>query len=153
MFNKNPLTAIRAKRGQGGFTLEEVVTAMALTALCFVGTVQGYILASSRAEWAGCSIAAQSAACQRMEQVRSAKWDVAGYPAVDELTATNFPTVVHTLDMPLTATNVVSASVSTTITSVTIDPPLRMIQVDCVWTNHSSKVFTNSVVSYRSANQ
>src|ERR1700756_595506 len=91
----------KTRTRQGGFTLEEVVIAMSLTALCFVGTVQGYILASNRAEWAACSIAAQSAACQKMEQVRSARWDNSAYPPIDELTATNFPTVVHTFDMPL----------------------------------------------------
>src|SRR5258708_29357519 len=98
MFNKNPFKGGRATRGQGGFTLEDVVTAMALTAVCFVGTVQGYILASSRAEWAACSIAAQSVACQRVEQVRSAEGDIAGYPVVAELPSTSFATVVHTLD-------------------------------------------------------
>ena len=153
MFIINPLLAHRTKRARRGFTLEEVVTAMSLTALCFVGTDQGYILASNRAEWAACSIAAQSVACQRMEQIRSAKWDNVAYPLVDELTVANFPTVVHTFDMPLTGTNVVSASVVTTITSVTTDPPLRMIQVNCIWTNHAAHVFTNSVVSYRTANQ
>src|SRR5258708_8610006 len=153
MFNLNPSKTHRTKQAKRGFTLEEVVIAMSLTALCFVGTIQGYILASNRAEWAACSIAAQSVACQRMEQVRSARWDNAAYPTIDELTSTNFPMVVHTFDMPLTGTNTVSGAVSTTISSITTDPPLRMIQVDCVWTNHAGRPFTNRVVSYRAANQ
>jgi hypothetical protein len=134
-----------------GFSLEEVVTAMSLSALCFVGTVKGYNLAAARAEWSACNLAAQSLAFQRMEQVKAAKWDTMAYPAVDELTSSNFPTVVDTMDMPLSSTNAVSGTVYTTISSVS--SKLRAVQVDCVWTNRSRVVYTNSIVSYRSPSQ
>ena len=143
----------RRKRLQFGFTLEEVVTAMSLSALCFAGSIKGYVLASGRAEWAACSIAAQSVAFQKMEQVRAARWDTMAYPVVDELTLSNFPAYTETLDMPLHATNVVYGRVTTTFTNISVNPPLRMVQVDCVWTNRNSRVFTNTLVSYRGPNQ
>ena len=134
-----------------GFTLEEVVTAMALSSLCFAGTVKGYGLAADRAEWSACSLAAQSLAFQRVEQVKAAKWDTMMYPQMDELVSTNFPTTTDSLDMPLTGTNAVTATVYTTISTLASD--LRAVQVDCVWSNRGRAVYTNTVVCYRSPSQ
>jgi hypothetical protein len=139
------------RRRLAAFSLEEVVMAIALSSLCFVGTVKGYILSADRAEWSACSLAAQSLAFQRLEQVKTAKWDTMVYPQVDELVSTNFPTTTDTLDMPLAGTNTVSATVYTTISTVASD--LRAVQVDCVWTNRGRAVYTNTVVCYRSPSQ
>jgi type II secretory pathway pseudopilin PulG len=146
-----PPQKVRLARS-GGFTLEEVVVAMALTALCFGATIQGYMMASERAEWSAASVAAQSAAFQKLEQTRSAKWDTMGNPPADELVATNFPIVSQTLDMPLTRTNAINARVITTIATISSDPPLRSVQVDCIWTNRN-KAYTNTLIGYRSASQ
>jgi type II secretory pathway pseudopilin PulG len=148
----NAIRSRKARQTQSGFTLEEVVVAMALTALCFGATIKGYMMASERAEWSACALAAQSAAFQRLEQTRGPKWDTMGNPPVDELVATNFPVLVQHLDMPLTSTNAVSARVTTTIATITADPPLRSVQVDCVWTNRG-KAFTNTVIGYRTPSQ
>ena len=136
-----------------GFTLEEVVTAMSLSAVCFAGSIKGFVMASGRAEWATCSVAAQSVAFQKMEQVRAARWDTMAFPSVDELTTTYFPAYTEVFDMPLHTTNVVCGRVTTTFTNISMNPPLRMVQVDCVWTNRSSRVFTNTLISYRGPNQ
>jgi hypothetical protein len=148
----NPFGLSQNKRRRlAAFSLEEVVTAISLCSLCFVGSVKGYALAADRAEWSACSLAAQSLACQRLEQVKAAKWDTMMYPQVDELVSTNFPTLTDSLDMPLAGTNTVTAAVYTTISTVSSD--LRAVQVDCVWTNRGRAVYTNTVVCYRSPSQ
>jgi hypothetical protein len=141
----------KSRRGIAAFSLEEAVAAISLSSLCFTGSVKAYGLAADRAEWSACSLAAQSLAYQRLEQVKIAKWDTMMYPQVDELVSTNFPAITDTLDMPLSATNTVAATVYTTISSISSD--LRSVQVDCVWTNRGKAVYTNTVVCYRSPSQ
>lgn len=110
----------------------------------------GYVMSAQRAEWASYAMAAQSLAMQRVEQTRSARWDLSATPAVDELIAANFPVQVGVLDIPISKTNVVYATNFTTITTVSMAPPLRSIQVDCVWLwSVGGRLFTNSVITYR----
>jgi hypothetical protein len=139
------------RRRLAAFCLEEVVMAITLSALCFTGTVKGYGLSADRAEWSACSLAAQSLACQRLEQVKAAKWDTMAYPQVDELVSTNFPVTTDTFDMPMAGTNVATGTIYTTISILASD--LRAVQVDCVWTNRGRAVYTNTVVCYRSPSQ
>jgi len=41
----------------------------------------------------------------------------------------------------------------TTITSVSANPPLKLIRVDCVWSFMKHGIFTNTLVSYRAPDQ
>lgn len=150
----NALRQSRA-RSQRGFTLAEVIIAMAITALSLSGVVVGYIMAAQRAEWSAYSLAAQSLATQRLEQTRAAKWDPRASPAVDELTVANFPTVpTNILDIPINSTNYVYATNFTAITALTNGgAPLKMIRVDCVWSLQKRGPFTNTIVTYRSPDQ
>lgn len=134
-------------------TLAEVVMSMAIVALVSAGVIYGYVMASTRAEWSAYSLAAHSLAIQSLEQTRAAKWDPLGYPPTDELVASNFPTTVSILDIPITGTNIVYATNITTITTVSTNPPLKMIQATCLWPFRSSAVFSNSILSYRAADQ
>jgi prepilin-type N-terminal cleavage/methylation domain-containing protein len=138
-----------------GFTLSEVVVAIAVATLSFGGVISGYVLTSDRAQWSAYSLAAHSLAMQAVEQARAAKWDPKAWPAVDELGVTNY-TQVETLDVPvsgqaLLATNRVS------ITAVCQDPPLRQLRADCVWSlpngRRSRGPFTNTVITLRTADQ
>ena len=137
----------------GAFTLTEVVVSTALIGLMAGGLITGYIQAARSTDWQAHSLAAESLAMQRVEQCRSAKWDTRAYPPVDELIASNFPTVTAQMDLPVAGTNTAYATVYTTISSITTDPPLRMIQADCVWQFYGNKVFTNTVVTYRAPDQ
>ncbi|MBI3878357.1 MAG: hypothetical protein HY300_20735 [Verrucomicrobia bacterium] len=111
--------------------------------------IYGYTQSAERAEWTGQSLAAQALAVQRAEQTRAAKWDTEA--GVDRLQSTNFPTQITILDLPVSGTNVVYATNFTTISNVSVIPPLlKMIRVDCVWMfMRRARVFTNTVVTYR----
>jgi len=61
------------------------------------------------------------------------KWDTLGFPVVDVLVSSNFPPVTNILDVPISGTNIVYATNITTITTVSLSPPLKMIRVDCSW--------------------
>ena len=147
--------AARQPQHSAGFTLAEVVAAIAVATLTFGGVIYGYVLTADRAEWSANALAAQSLAMQGIEQARAAKWDPKAWPAVDELGVTNY-TQVDTLDLPASgqptyATNYVS------ITTVSQDPPLRQLQADCVWSlingRRSRGPFTNTAVTLRTADQ
>jgi hypothetical protein len=138
-----------------GFTLAEVVVAIAVATLSFGGVIYGYVLTGDRAQWSAYSLAAQSLAMQGIEQARGAKWDPKAWPAVDELGVTNY-TQVEVLDVPVSglpvqATNYIS------VTTVSQDPPLRQLRADCVWNlrngRRSRGPFTNTVVTLRTADQ
>lgn len=142
---------VRAGRAARGFTLVEVVVAMGLLAIVVHGVIYGYISSARTAEWNCHSLAAQSLASQGVEQARAAKWDPQAWPIVDELPPTNF-TQVDTLDIPVSgqpiyATNYIK------ITMISVTPPLRKIQADCVWRFMGRGVFTNSIVTLRAPDQ
>ena len=142
------------RRSRRAFTLVEVVTATAVSALTMAATIYGYTLTSKRAEWAGYSLAAQSLAIQGLEQARAAKWDPwSSSTNSDMLVSSNFAPQIKTLDIPVTGTNVVYATNFWTISTISAIPNLRMIRVDCVWKFLKQGVFTNTVVSYRASDQ
>lgn len=136
-----------------GFSLEEMLVAMAVASVSISGIVSGYIFAAQRAEWSAFSLAAQSLAQQRAEQVRAARWDPQAVPALDEVVSTNFVDAVMPLNVPVVGTNVPTASVKTSISTIATDPPLRMIRVDCIWDFSGKRTFTNTIVTFRSADQ
>ena len=140
----------RAARHCGGFTLEEVVVSMGISALTIGGVATGYVTTSQRAEWSTYSAAAQSAALQQIEQVRAAKWDPLALPATDELVSANFPVATVKLDLPGASGTVAYVTNRTTITSLSVNPPLKMIRVDSSWSFMARGPFTNSVTTFRS---
>lgn len=142
-----------SRRTFSGTSLVEVVMAIAISSMSIGATVTGYVLAAHRSEWSAYSLAAQSLAMQRMEQARSAKWNPSGFPAVDQVQSTNFPMVLEILDVPIAGTNIVYATNFTTITSVSVNPPVKMVRVDCVWRFGNRGLFTNTIASYRSPDQ
>ena len=114
--------------------------------------INGYVLCSRQAESSSFCLAAQSQALQRIEQVRAAKWDTVADPPIDQLATTNFPALVKVLDLPCLkqqfyATNYVTISV------VSVNPPLKLVRAECVWTWVNGKTYTNSVVTYRGPDQ
>lgn len=134
-------------------TLVETLVSISIAVLTISGTMNGYMLTTKRAEWSAHSLAAHSMAMQRMEQVRSAKWDTAAYPPVDRVVSTNFPAVTSILDMPVSGTNSVLATITTTITAVSANPPLKLVRVDCVWPFMNRGFYTNTITSYRAPDQ
>ena len=90
---------------------------------------------------------------QRVEQCRAAKWDTRSFPPVDQLVASNFPVATEEMDLPVSGTNASFARITTTITDISTNPLLRMIQADCVWQFTGRGSFTNTVVTYRAPDQ
>ncbi len=124
-------------------TLVEVVIALGITALTVGGIVSGYIYSSNTAIKDSLQMAACTQAQARLEQARSAQWDVSAYPVVDQLVATNFPDLVVTLNQPDSQSGPVSATVRTTISQVSLTPPVRLIHVDCTWLSGTNSMTTS----------
>ncbi len=139
--------------GTLGFTLAELLMSLALSCVSIGSIVTGYLMVMNHSEWSADATAAQSLAVQRMEQVRAAKWDLLTSPQVDELVAANFPDLTQSLGVPVLGTNIVNATVKTTIRLLSSDPPLKMVQVDCLWTYLNRGTFTNTLFTYRSPDQ
>lgn len=136
-----------------GITLSEVVISIAVSALSVAAVVSSYVLSARAADWISHSSAADISAQARMEQTRAAKWDTAATPMVDELTSSNFPAEVVPLHAPVVGGTMLYGTNRTTIFSVSEDPPLKFVQVDCVWSYPNRGPFTNTIVAYRSPDQ
>ena len=126
---------------------------MAIAGITISGIVVGYVFSAHQLEQAACSGAAEFMARQQMERVRAAKWDPLADPPVMELVASNFPVVISTLDVPVAVNRPLYATNTTAISTVSADPPLKMIRVDCVWSILSRGPFSNSITSYRAPDQ
>ncbi len=147
------LNSCKRQARQAGVTLVETVIAMLIVTVTIAATVNGYILSSNRAEWSAQSLAAHSLAMQRLEQARAATWDMTREVPVDLVTEANFPTTNSVLDLPVSGSNVVTATIYTTIKSVSANPPLKLVRVDCVWPYRERGFFTNTIATYRSPEQ
>ena len=146
------LTGYRWQRSRG-ITLSEVVISIAVSALSVAAVVSGYVLSARAADWISVSAAADISAQARMEQTRAAKWDTAAIPVVDELMSSNFPVEVVALNIPVVGGGKMYATNRTTILMVSENPPLKYVQVDCVWSYPNRGPFTNTTVAYRSPDQ
>src|SRR6266850_27506 len=136
-------------RTEGGMTLVEVVVALAISGLGVGAIVSGYFFSATSAERSGLSLAANARAMERIEETRSASWDTASSPAVDQLVSTNFPAKIMTLDLSGSGSGTTYATNFTQITLVSASPPLKRIRVDCVWRFQGSKLFTNTIETCR----
>jgi type II secretory pathway pseudopilin PulG len=144
---------LKSNKKSGGFSLAETVVSLALTATTIIGVVTGFLQSSQEAEWSSWSLAAQSQALRCLEQARAAKWDPQGFPAVDEVLSTNFPVRIEVLDIPMSGNNVTYVTNRTTISTVSVNPPLKMIRVDSTWSFMNRGVFTNRAFTYRAPDQ
>lgn len=140
-------------RSLAGITIIEVVLSLAIMGISFGAIVMGYVISARRAEWSAYSLAANSLAMQRLEQCRAAKWDLLTTPITDELVVSNFVAQASILDVPISGENITSATNFTTITTISANPPLKMIRVDCVWPFKGQGLFTNTLITYRAPDQ
>jgi type II secretory pathway pseudopilin PulG len=141
------------RRAQGAFTLIEAIVATMLAGIVTAGLVSSFMQAHRTSEWSSYSLAGQGLALQCVEQTRSAKWDPYSHPAVDQLVASNFPDRIEVLDVPVSGSNVVYATNRVTIRTISEHPPLKQIKVQCTWTFPNKGTFTNTVMTYRAADQ
>ena len=140
----------KSARSGWGFTLPEVVISVAISSIAIGGIMYGYVISAKRAEWSGYSLAAHTAALQVLERSRAAKWDPTRDPVMDMLTTNQFPVESVLMDIPVTGTNAVYATVRTSISTISASPHIKMIRVDCTWPFMNGRTYTNTVVTYRS---
>jgi type II secretory pathway pseudopilin PulG len=149
----NQTAVLFPPRGWAGMTLVEVIVALAITALTVEGIVAGYIYCTTSALKAELAQAANARAMERIEEARSARWDTSSWPIVDQLVATNFPDEVVSLDMPGSGTGGTSATIETTISQISLTPPIRSIRVDCIWQFRGVQLITNTIETIRAPDQ
>ena len=130
-------------------SLVEAVVALAIAGVAIAALVGGFIFLLRRSEAAAYSVAANSLALSGYEQARAAKWDALSLTNVDELVASNYPPRGMVLDIPRSGNNVVYATNYTTISTISTNPLLKVLRVDCVYPFLDRGLFTNSIVSYR----
>lgn len=141
-----------SKRGkQGGFSLVEMITAMAIAGITVAGIASGFVQVFMQGQRSAYSLAGHSQAMRGMEQARAAKWDSGGVDLLGE--PTNFPPSIAVLDLPMFGNNVTYGTNRTFITTISTRPPLRQIKVECTWSFMNKRVFTNSIVTYRAPDQ
>ena len=153
-----------------GFSLMEIVCAVAICGISFAGVVKCYTAAAARAQWAGYSMAAQALAIQQLEQARSGIWEPSSSASRNDLTnltlsswaynsstktMSGFSTSI--LDLPISGTNAVRATNFVTVRVVnlnsTTNPPVQvqLVRVDTVWPFNgfaANRCYTNTVTTY-----
>jgi len=135
-------------------TLVETLVAIVISTFVIGSMIAGFVQSARQAESSSYVLAAQALASQGLEQTRAAKWDPTATPAVDQLTNGAFPNIITNLDVPGSSARLISATNITTIFMVSTNPQLKMIRVDCSWSlSTSSRVYTNSMFTYRAPDQ
>jgi prepilin-type N-terminal cleavage/methylation domain-containing protein len=139
----------RPRSIQRGMTLVEVVIALLISAIAVACMVSGYVFSINSAERSGLSLAATARAMERLEETRSARWDILSYPAVDELQSSNFPNTIVKLDISGSGSGITYGTNVTTIFQASADPPLKGIRVNCIWSFRGVQRITNTVETVR----
>lgn len=134
-------------------TLVEVMVAMAIAGLTVGGIVAGYITCTTATVKAELEQAANAKAMERLEATRSAVWAPERADPVDQLVASNFPDLTISLDTPGTNISGTVATIQTTIASISTNPPMRLVHVDCLWQFQGGPTITNSVETIRAGDQ
>ena len=143
--------AKRTWAGQAGFTMIEVAFSAAIAALVLAGMFEGYNMAGRRAQFAACSLAANTAAMRQMEQIFSADWIPSS--GISNL-LTMGGVVSSNLDLPSAQGNLVYCTNYITINQLSSTPPYAMIEVDCVWTFPGyGGTYTNTICVLRAPNE
>ncbi len=124
-------------------TLIEVVIALLISSVAVSCMVSGYVFSIGSAERAALSLAAGNQAMERLEETRSARWDLLSYPQIDELKSANFTNEVVVLDVSGSGNGVTYATNITTIYKISDEPPLRGIRVECIYRFDGKQLITN----------
>jgi len=134
-------------------TLVEVMVALFITGMTVAGVVAGYEFCLANTTKDSLYMAANARVMERLEQVRSAKWDTANFSLIDQLSPSNFPDEVVSLDLYARNGNTNLATIRTQITPISTSPPIRRIHVDCIWSLNGVQMITNSIETDRAPDQ
>lgn len=151
-------------RPVAAFTLIEILITLVILTTVVSGLICGYVQANWTAEWSSMSLAAQSYASQGAEQVRAAIWrprDILtnGVQTMDQWPSGRSTNFVDFMDIPTkgdpTSTNFQYWETDyVAVTTISVNPPIRQIRSDCVWTfPMNGKLCTNTVILLRTGDQ
>ncbi|HLH56438.1 MAG TPA: hypothetical protein VKY92_22815 [Verrucomicrobiae bacterium] len=140
------------KNCAAGLTLVEVLVSLGISVVAVTGIVMGYLFATGSAQRSSLYLAAGARALERVEQIRSAKWDTSSWPTIDQLQASNFPASVVTLCLPTANAPAVYGTNFTQISQISSNPPVKLVRVDCVW-NRGTQLITNTIQTCRTPDQ
>jgi hypothetical protein len=133
------------------FTLAEVVMCVFIMMLLFAGIITAYVQTSYRAEWSGYSLAAQALAVHELESAKAAVWDPQQSPVNDEISRLPRGST-ELLDLPVSGTNFVWATVTNTITLIPNGQYSNyMVKVSVIWPfrwKSQTVYFTNTIANY-----
>lgn len=132
---------------ESGLSMVEFLVALSIVGFTIASIITGYILASRKTEWSTAAAAAQRLALQRLEQTRAARWDL--YADLNELPSLTTTVPLVPLGIPYTTDHPATATVRTTATQVSANPPLYVIRVEVEWSYGGGGPFTNRVIAYR----
>jgi prepilin-type N-terminal cleavage/methylation domain-containing protein len=154
--NLMPMMTLQIRPGAPrGFTLAEVLIALALVGMMIGGIITSYLAVAYRGEWASASSAAQRLSVMKLEQLKAAPWG-----DLMELAQNNpsgMRTSVGHMDLPLSVPGPFTATVEFWAEGVQTqpgssgDPDLLRLTVQCVW-SLGSRTYTNpnpALVTYR----
>lgn len=148
------ITVARRNRTSEAFTLVEAVMSLLVVGIMVGGLLSLYTQSAIRAEWSAYSLAANMMAVRGLEQTRAAKWDPNASTPVDEVVSSNFTNVVDVLDLGPAGAGTMSATNVTTIQNLSTSPPLKLVQVQCIWPfPRKNRSFTNTIFTYRAPDQ
>lgn len=140
--------------GVKGFTMVEMITAMAIAGITVAGVASGFMQVFVQGQSSAYSLAAHSLALRGMEQARAAKWDpMSNAPNKDELGGNWNTNYFEILDLPMQGNNITYGTNRVSVTTISTRPPLRQIRVECTWSFMNRRVFTNTIVTYRAPDQ
>lgn len=155
----------KARPATVAFTLIEVMVSLFILVTVLAGIIYGYTQANWTAEWCSMSLAAQSYASQGAEQARAADWRPRDYPyqsgylKMDELPNGTLLMYTNFMDIPTKGTpNATNFQFWVTnyisITNMSVNPPLRRIRSDAVWTFPvNGRLCTNTIILMRASDQ
>ncbi len=165
-FNFQPTGQSAGRKPSAAFTLIEILVTFLILGMVLSGLTYGYVQANRMAEWSSMSLAAQSYASEGAESARAADWNPHFWPmsygflgAADELTNGTIITNVDFLDIPTKGTPSSTnfnfwVTNYVTITNLSVNPPLRQIRSDAIWSFAvSGTVCTNTVILLRTSDQ
>jgi hypothetical protein len=129
-----------------------VVVCVFIMMLLFGAIISAYIQTSYRAEWSGYSLAAQALAVQELESAKAAVWDTQQSPVNDEISRLPRSSTAL-LDLPVSGTNFVWATVTNTITLIPSNGQYSnyMVKVSIIWPfrwKSQTVYFTNTIADY-----
>jgi type II secretory pathway pseudopilin PulG len=165
------ITRFARLRARLAFTLAEVMVSIVILALVIAGVCCGYAEVNRIAIYDSMSQAAQAFAIRGMEAGRAAKWnpwvistnttaDPGG--SQDELPPETNGTAsliqTNILDIPIKGNPQTNYTYFATnhvyVTTYSVNPPIREIYSDCVWTFPlTGQPVTNIIITYRGPDQ